>query len=185
MIYVASTILGLMALVGVALTVFGLPGIWALLLSMIALDVWQPELVPLWAHIVVAVLAITGEIVDFAAGAAGSKVAGGSRRAGVGAIIGGIVGAIVGTPLIPIPVVGTIVGGAIGAGVGAALFELSKSTPIPEVLPEGWQPDNPGRRATKVAVGAATGRLIATVVKAMLSVAASLTAALGMVVNWF
>ena len=65
------------------------------------------------------------------------------------------------------------------------MFELSKSTPIPEVLPDDWVPDNPGRRATKVAVGAATGRLVATIVKAMLSVTASLTAAAAMIINWF
>ncbi|MCA9312263.1 MAG: DUF456 domain-containing protein [Phycisphaerales bacterium] len=184
MLYVAAGILSLISLTAVLLVIFQLPGIWVLLLSMIALDLWQPTLLPLWAMVVVGLLALSGEIVDFAAGAAGSKAAGGSRRAGVGAIIGGIVGAIAGTPLIPIPVVGTIVGGAAGAGLGAALFELSKTIHPPEVLPEDYVPDRPGRRATKVAVGAATGRLVATVIKLALSVMAAVVAVTGMLVNW-
>ena len=184
MLYAAASILVVLALVSVGLVIFQLPGIWVLLLCMILLDLWQPELLPLWAMITVGVLALVGEAVDFAAGAAGSKMAGGSRRAGVGAIIGGIAGAIFGTGLIPIPVVGTIVGGVVGAGAGAAILELSKTIPTPEVIPKEYVHDRPGRRATKVAVGAATGRLVATIVKAALAAAEAVTAVAGMVVNF-
>ena len=178
---VAAIILGVCALLSIGLVIFCLPGIWMLLLSMILLDLWQPNLVPLWAHIAVGFFAIWGEVVDFVAGAVGSKFAGGSRRAGVGAIIGTIIGAIAGTGVFPI--VGTVVGAAVGAGAGAALFELTKTRePDPNVTDDNGEviTDNPSIRATKVAVGAATGRLVATVVKIALSSAAAMVAIVGL-----
>ena len=77
---------------------------------------------------VLVVLAIVGEVIEFAAGTVGAARSGASRRAMmlsvVGSIIGSIVGAMVG---IPIPVLGSaiaaLLGGAIGAGVGAAMGE--------------------------------------------------------------
>lgn len=82
----------------------------------------------------VVVLAIVGEILEFAAGAAGAARSGGSRRGMLLAIIVGMGGALVGTAagsfLIPIPFVGTVVGavggGALGAFGGAYLGETWK-----------------------------------------------------------
>ncbi len=73
-------------------------------------------------------LAIGGEVLEFATGAAGAAKQGASRRSValsvVGAMIGSIVGSFVG---LPVPVVGSLVaallGGAGGAFVGAYLGE--------------------------------------------------------------
>jgi uncharacterized protein YqgC (DUF456 family) len=109
-----------------------LPGNWALV-GLAALFAW---LVPVegsrgvtWTAVgIVTVLAVVGEIVEFAAGAAGAAKVGASRRSIwfslVGAMIGSIAGAAAGAP---IPIIGSLVaalvGGSIGAFVGAYVGE--------------------------------------------------------------
>jgi uncharacterized protein YqgC (DUF456 family) len=81
--------------------------------------------------LVIAGLAVVGEIVEFAAGAAGAAKQGASRRsvalAIVGAIIGSFAGLVVG---IPVPIVGSllaaVLGGAGGAFAGAYAGEAWK-----------------------------------------------------------
>jgi uncharacterized protein len=113
-------------------------------------------------------LAIVGEIVEFAAGAAGAAKLGASRRSIwlslAGAIVGSVGGAIVG---LPIPVIGSmaaaLIGGSVGAFAGAYLGEI--------------QSERPHGPSVAVAKGAFFGRLWGTVGKfavgaVMLSVAA-------------
>ena len=80
-------------------------------------------------------IATVGELLEFAAGAAGAAKHGSSRRAMllamVGAMVGSIAGAVVG---IPVPVVGPLIaavgGGAAGAFGGAYLGEtLERQNP--------------------------------------------------------
>jgi len=80
---------------------------------------------------VAAALAAVGEVIEFAAGAAGAAKQGASRRAValalVGAMVGSVAGVMVGTP---VPVLGSFVmallGGAGGAFAGAYLGEMWK-----------------------------------------------------------
>lgn len=117
---------------------FSLPGNW-LLAGLAALFAW---LVPAdggreltWTTVgTLAALAVLGEVIEFAAGAAGAAKQGASRRAValslLGALIGSIVGAIVG---LPVPIVGSLaaalLGGAAGAFAGAYLGETWKQRP--------------------------------------------------------
>jgi uncharacterized protein YqgC (DUF456 family) len=87
-----------------------------------------------WSMVIIlAVLAVLGEVIEFAAGAAGAAKQGASRRAValsmVGAIVGSVAGLIAGAP-IPIPLIGPLVtailGGAAGAFGGAYLGEAWK-----------------------------------------------------------
>lgn len=116
-------------------TLFTLPGNWIMLL-LTALFAWfYPDEggrgVGWTAVGVIAGLAVLGEVLELAAGAAGAAKKGGSRRGMVlavgGAVVGSILGAIAG---VPIPIVGPIVaavgGGALGAFVGAYLGEMWK-----------------------------------------------------------
>lgn len=114
-----------------------LPGNWLIVVGA-ALFAW---LLPVedgrgirWGIVIVlAVLAAVGEVIEFAAGAAGAAKQGASRRAVAlsmaGAIVGSLVGVVAGAP-IPIPVVGSLVmailGGAAGAFGGAYLGEAWK-----------------------------------------------------------
>jgi uncharacterized protein YqgC (DUF456 family) len=114
-----------------------LPGNWLIVVGA-ALFAW---LLPVqqgrgiaWSMVIVlAVLAVLGEVIEFAAGAAGAAKQGASRRAVALSMVGGIVGSIAGLAAgvpIPIPVVGPLVmallGGAGGAFAGAYLGEAWK-----------------------------------------------------------
>ena len=106
--------------------VFTLPGNWFIagLTVLFALFVRGPEGMGLnwWCVGVVIGLAVLGEIIEFAAGAAGAAKSGGSRRgmvlAVVGAMGGSILGAILGTG-IPVPLIGNLIGAVLGGAVGA------------------------------------------------------------------
>src|SRR5215204_3668715 len=93
-------------------TLLGLPGNW-LITGFAALFAWllsqQADRGVTWKTVaVLAGLAVLGEVVEFAAGAAGAAKQGASKRgvalAMIGAVVGSILGLGVGTP---IPVLGS------------------------------------------------------------------------------
>jgi hypothetical protein len=133
--------------------ILGLPGLWLMLLGHI-IYTWATG----WDHYtgwtaisVLFVLAVAAEVIEFVAGAAGSKSAGGTKRGMMGAIVGGLAGGIVGSIVIPIPIAGTIVGAVAGSFAGAAVIEKM------------IHPDN--GRAFRIGVGAAKGRLAGIIIK--------------------
>lgn len=124
-IYYCWAVLLILACCGAwCMTLFTLPGNWVMLM-LVVLFAWfyhSPDThgISWWVVGVVAGLAAVGELVEFAAGAAGAAKEGGSRRgmilSVVGAAVGSILGAIVG---VPIPVVGPIIAALGGAAAGA------------------------------------------------------------------
>ncbi len=119
-------------------TLLSLPGNW-LIVGFAALFAW---LVPQdvvrglsWTTIaVLAGMAIFGEVVEFAAGAAGAAKQGASKRsvalAMVGAVVGSVLGLAVGAPILILgSFVMALVGGAAGAFFGAYLGEAWKGRP--------------------------------------------------------
>jgi uncharacterized protein len=148
--FVYYLLLVAMLLVGWLVNLFGLPGLWVMLIAQVAYAfatgwgtfVGWPSVVAMLA------LALAAEGVEFFAGAAGSASAGGRKRGMVGAIVGGFIGAMLGTPIFPI--VGTILGACAGAFVGAAVFELT---------------DKDSAHAIRVGIGAAKGRFWAILSK--------------------
>jgi uncharacterized protein YqgC (DUF456 family) len=129
-------ILLLVALVACWLLNFiGLPGNWLNLL-LAALYGW---LMPVehradfgWVALaIMLLLAVIGEVIEFAAGAAGASTVGGSKRgAGLalaGALVGGVVGIFLGLPIPFIgPIISPILFSAIGALIGSMLGEQWK-----------------------------------------------------------
>jgi len=105
---------------GVGLVALQLPGTW-LMLAATTLAGWLSGLYGWPTFLILLLLAMLGELVEFLGGAAGAKIAGAGRRATVLALVGSIAGAIVGTFAIPIPVIGTLLGAAIGAACGSIL----------------------------------------------------------------
>ena len=85
-----------------------------------------------WATVFVLVgLAVLGEIVEFAAGAAGAAKQGASRRGVALSIAGAMVGSIAGLAIgAPVPIIGSLIaavlGGSAGAFAGAYLGEAWK-----------------------------------------------------------
>jgi uncharacterized protein YqgC (DUF456 family) len=158
-------ILIILMLTGLFLNILGLPGLWLIVISYIGyalLTGWGVFVG--WPSIVIIVLlALGAELVEFLAGAAGSHAAGGRKRGMAGAIVGGIVGGIVGTAVIPIPIVGTIIGACAGAFGGAFLLEYM---------------DKDHEHAMRVGLGAAKGRFWGIVWKSAFGLLMFLVAAL-------
>ena len=136
---------------GLVAAVLTLPGIWLIVLAAILFAV-----VTDFAHlgyitlIGIFLLGIAAEAVEFVAGGAGAKAAGGSNRSIVGALIGGLIGGIIGT-FIPLPILGTLIGIVAGTFFGAAALERTKGSSLAKV------------RA--VAEGATKGRILGTLLK--------------------
>jgi uncharacterized protein YqgC (DUF456 family) len=131
-------------LVGWFINIVGLPGLW---LMVAALGIYG--LVTGWNTYVgwpsliwLVVLGALAEVVEFVAGAAGSKAAGGRKRGMIGAIVGGFLGAIF-LSVIPIPIVAQVVGACLGAFIGAAVMEFT---------------DKDAAHSIRVGIGAAKGR---------------------------
>lgn len=119
---------------GWVLTLLAMPGNWLVVAAAVVYAWLGPQTGILqiqWKTVVVlVVLAVVGEILEFATGVVGTRRAGGSKRSAVYSLVGSLIGAIGGATVgIPIPVVGSaigaVVGGAVGAFGGAAYAEHS------------------------------------------------------------
>jgi uncharacterized protein YqgC (DUF456 family) len=119
-----AIVLALVLVVCWVATLIGAPGNWAMLVAAGIYWWFMPvdERVSFhWGVLVaMAVLATLGEVVEFAAGAAGATQAGGSKRSAAlalaGSLVGGIVGLFVG---LPVPVIGQLAAALIFASLGA------------------------------------------------------------------
>jgi uncharacterized protein YqgC (DUF456 family) len=146
---VALTVLNLGFWVGI---LFNLPGTWLMVLVTALLHWWQPAYIQVsWTMLGVgAGLAVLGEGLEFVLGAAGSRQAGGSKRAAALAILGSLVGGVAGTAL-PVPMVGTLIGACLGAFAGSLLGDVWAGRPLFPSVEAGW--------------GAAVGRFWGTMAK--------------------
>ena len=139
-----------------------LPGNWiiAALTVLFALLVRHPTGTGLnwWCVGIVVGLAVLGEVIELAAGAAGAAKSGGSRRgmvlAMVGAMGGSIIGAILGTA-IPVPLIGNLIGAVLGGALGAFGGAYTG---------EYWKGKNESDRLA-VSTAAMIGRVLGTVGK--------------------
>jgi len=144
-------------LTGMFLNILGLPGIW-LMIGAVGVFAWltsAQQFVGTTSLIVLVVLGLLAEAVEFIAGSAGAKKAGGSKRAAMGAIIGALIGGIF-LSVIPIPIISTIVGACLGAFIGAAVVELVIFKDVD--------------RSMRVGVGAAHGRFMGILGKLIFSI---------------
>lgn len=148
-------LLVLAQVVGLLLIPLGLPGIWVQVVALAAFGWWTDfATVSWWPILIVAVLAVVAEGLEFVMGGRYAERYGGSRRAAWGAILGGLVGAVVGVPIF---LVGSVIGAFAGAFVGAVLMELTVSRELRPAMRVGW--------------GAFLGRIVATVLKCGMGVA--------------
>ena len=152
MVYVSAVVLTLLNLVFWVGILFNLPGTWLMVLVTALLKWWQPGYVQVsWTVLGMAAgLAVLGEVIEFVLGAAGSRHAGGSKRAAALAIVGSLIGGILGTAL-PVPIVGTLIGACLGAFIGSLIGDLWAGRPLFPSFEAGW--------------GAAVGRFWGTVSK--------------------
>lgn len=146
--YIAASLLTVANAVALVTTLFTLPGNWAIVILTGLFAFIYPEAddgrgLSLVVVAVVVGLAVVGELIEFAAGAAGAKQQGASRRAMILAVAGGIVGSIagaaIGSGVVPLlgTVVGALGGGALGAFGGAYAGEVWKGRTSDESLEAG------------------------------------------------
>ncbi|MGH7526967.1 MAG: DUF456 domain-containing protein [Gemmatimonadales bacterium] len=142
------------SLAGLLLIPFGLPGLWVMVLGLLAYG-WLTDFRSMTAGVIVLVLglALVGEVVEAWLGFRFARRYGGSSRAGWGALVGGLVGAVIG---VPVPLIGSVIGGFVGAFAGAALFEYTRERHSETAARAGW--------------GAVLGRAAAAGVKMALGV---------------
>lgn len=146
-------ILVAIVLVGLVMIPFGLPGTWIMAAGALGYSLLVPNSISIFTTVLVAAMALVGEVIEFTLTAKYTRKYGGSRRASWGAIIGGIVGAIMG---VPVPVIGSVIGAFVGAFIGAFVAELSQGSV---------------GNATKVATGALIGRAVAAAMKIGIGIA--------------
>ncbi|MGH7516890.1 MAG: DUF456 family protein [Gemmatimonadales bacterium] len=133
---VAVLLLAAASVGGLLLIPLGLPGLWVMVLGIIAYG-WLTDFRTLTAWLIGLALglALLGELVEAWIGFRFARRYGGSSRAGWGALAGGLVGAVVGVPL---PLVGSVIGGFVGAFAGAALFEYTRARASGAATKAGW-----------------------------------------------
>ena len=143
---------------GLFVNLLGLPGLWLMLASAAGYawaTGWNRHVG--WQSLaVLLVLAVVAEVVEFVAGSAGAKKAGGSKRGMIGAVIGGLLGGFFLT-FIPVPIISTIVGVCLGTFLGAWTVELLVGKEMGHSM--------------QIGVGAAKGRLLGTMLKTLFGVA--------------
>lgn len=131
---------------GLGLTMIGLPGNWVVVGAAVVYRMAVGDVTRVgfsWYVVLgVVVLALLGEVVEFAAGAVGVAKVGGSRRSVALALVGSIVGGIAGLFVpIPIPLFGSLVGAVLCAGfgafAGAVAGERSRGQDMDESIPVG------------------------------------------------
>jgi uncharacterized protein len=150
-----DVVLLLLALiVGLILIPFGLPGLWVMVGAALVYSWADPGRIGVPTLVIITLMAVVAEILEFLAAGRYARKYGGSRRAAWGAIAGGIVGAIVG---VPIPIVGSVIGAFAGSFAGALTAELTLGSRVGS--------------ATRVATGALIGRIVATAFKVAIGVA--------------
>lgn len=159
-----------LALAGVALAAFTLPGSWIILASAIGYDCyfgWQRFG---WKWLVaLGAIALAAEIVELAASAVVAGKAGASRRAAIGSLIGGFAGMLLLS--VPIPVIGTILGGFIGCFIGALAGEMTLRDDL--------------RSGVRVGLFATLGRLLGMMVKISAAMAtAGAVISLAFIATW-
>ena len=105
---------------GLLMIPFGLPGTLIIFAATLSYYLLVPGgAIGLPTVVLVGVLMMIAEVLEFMLAGRYARKYGGSKRAGWGAIIGGMVGAFLG---VPVPIVGSVIGAFIGSFVGAFAF---------------------------------------------------------------
>lgn len=145
---------------GLTATLLALPGNWVIV-GLTALFAWlvhgpAGQGVSWYTVIALVVLGLVGELLEFAAGAAGAARSGGSRRGMVLAMFGAMAGSMAGVAVgVPIPFVGSLIGALVGGAGGAFAGAW---------LGEAWK-GRPEEQRMAVGTAAFVGRLLGTVGK--------------------
>ncbi len=145
----ALLLLAIVLVASLIMIPFGLPGLWVMLgAAVIYGATGSGASISTATLVLVGLLAVIAEVIEYVLSARYVRLYGGSRRGAWGAIIGGTVGAIMG---VPIPIIGSLIGAFAGSFVGALIAELGAGA---------------GKKdASRAAYGALVGRAMAAAMK--------------------
>lgn len=128
---------------------FGLPGLWVMVgAAVIYTYTGGGAAISTATLVLVGLLAVIAEVIEYVLSARYVRIYGGSRRGAWGAIIGGTIGAIMG---VPIPIIGSLIGAFAGSFIGALIAELGAGAAKKD--------------ASRAAFGALVGRAVAAAMK--------------------
>ena len=113
----------LLCLIGVLISTLAFSGTW-LVLAAALITFFAAGAPTLGTLIVFALLCVTAEIAEALAGYFGVQKRGGSKLAGLAALVGGLIGAVVGSGIFPI--IGTFLGMLAGSFALAFLIEWNR-----------------------------------------------------------
>ncbi len=133
------------------LNIFGLPANWIILIFVGLWKYLYPDTASMTTlfFIMLIVLAIVGEVLEFVLQVVKAKKYGSSSSGTFAGVVGAIIGAIVLAPLFF--GIGALIGALIGAYIGCFIMELAKGRSLKE--------------SREAAFGAMVGRFLGTVVK--------------------
>jgi len=145
----------LVAVMGLISIMFGFPGNFIILADSFFLG-WYGDFksVSFQVLIVLVLLSVFGEVIEFLLGIIGSKRHKSSNSAIIGSIVGGIIGAVLGAPFLFGG--GALLGAFMGAFAGAFLVELYKTKHVNQSIQSGW--------------GALIGRVGGTITKGIIGI---------------
>lgn len=159
-------LIGLLCFGGVLGSCIAFSGTWLVVAATGIAALYRPDGFPSWWIVVgFAVLCAAIEIIEFFASAWGVQKRGGSKLAGVAAVVGGVIGMLLGS-LIPVPIVGSVLGmvlGSFGLAYAVEYNRLKKR-----------------EQATHIATGAVIARISMVLLKVVASLGMALVLILGM-----
>jgi uncharacterized protein len=157
-----AVLLSVVALVGWLANVLGMPGNWLIVACAVG-AAWLGPASGMWTVswtivAVIVVIALLGELLEFAASAVGARRLGGSKRGAVLALVGSIAGALIGLFVgSAVPVVGNVIASLLLGGAGA--FSGA-------ILGERWAGKD-WNASIEIGNAAFWGRLLGTIGKAV------------------
>ncbi len=157
------TLFTLVVLVGLALDLVGLFGNWIILGAVaIMWAVSRADYFSITCLVILLLMAIAGELIEFVSASFGATKFGGSKKSALAVMGGCIIGGIVGTPILPI--IGTLIGACLGAFAAAMAYEYL-------VL------QREAAHAAWVGLGAVIGKALGLIAKLLIGLAMLLVAA--------
>jgi uncharacterized protein len=132
-----QVLLCLFLLAGVVMVPFTLPGTWVIVLAALLYSLVKDyHIVGDWkVLLVLIIMAVAGEVVEFVTGALGAKKADVPTGAVVCSMIGGILGAVIGVPVF---LIGALLGLLIGTFLGAFIYQLIKDGQVRVALKDSF-----------------------------------------------
>ena len=167
----------LLLVISLGLNASGAPGNW-IMLSIASLYSWlMPNESPydfgIFLILIVLIITIIGEILEFFSGAISTKKAGGTKRGMWFSVIGSIIGSLAGIFVgIPIPIIGSLIGALLFSGIGALLGAYYGEKV------EG----KTSQEALKVGVSSFTGRILGSLFKIICGFIALICISVAMVI---